>query len=108
MQENARLGGLEVKVMGCILVLIAVAMPRLLMAAIFLLTGWFGRAFETALWPLLGWFFMPYTTLAYMAAMLNNDHKLEGGWIVLLIVAVFFDLSSSGMAGKHSRNRNQN
>jgi hypothetical protein len=35
---------------------------------------------------------MPYTTLAYMAAMLNNDGNVSGGWIVLVVVAVLFDL----------------
>lgn len=67
---------------------------------ILILTDWFGRAFETTLWPLLGWFVMPYTTLAYMAAMLNNDHQLSGGWIVLLIIAVVVDLGGQGNSTK--------
>jgi hypothetical protein len=43
---------------------------------------------------------MPYTTLAYMAAMLNNNHNLSGGWVVLVIVAVFFDLGGQGKSGQ--------
>jgi hypothetical protein len=80
--------------MGCLLPLVAVFIPRVVMFFIFLLTNWFATAYETVIWPLLGFFFMPYTTLAYMAAMLNNEHQINGGWLVLVIVAVFFDLGA--------------
>jgi low temperature requirement protein LtrA len=78
--------------MGCILPIFALFVPRLSMFFIWLLTSWFGEAYETKLYPFLGWLFMPYTTLAYMTAMLQNNHELNGGWIVLLVVAVMFDL----------------
>jgi hypothetical protein len=80
--------------MGCLLPIIAVFAPRLVMFFIFLLTSWFQTAYQTVIWPLLGFFFMPYTTLAYMGAMLNNNHKLDGGWLVVVIVAVIFDLGA--------------
>jgi len=70
------------------------------MLFIFLLTNWFASAYQTVIWPLLGFIFMPYTTLAYMAAMLNNNHNLSGGWIVLVIVAVFVDLGGQGKSAK--------
>ena len=63
---------------------------------IWILTGWFGRAFEGWFWPLMGFIFLPYTTLVYMAAMLNSNGRLSGGWIALLILAVLFDLSGDG------------
>ncbi len=88
--------------MPCLLVLASFCAPRLAMFFIFLLTDWFSRAFESALWPLLGFFFMPYTTLAYMAAMLNNDHNLSGGWIALFIVAVVLDVGGQGKTTKAS------
>ena len=58
--------------MGCILAIITLLAPRLLMLFIFLLTDWFSRAYHTVLWPVLGFLFMPYLTLAYMAAMLQQ------------------------------------
>lgn len=85
--------------MGCLLPVVAIFVPRLVMFFIFLLTNWFGTAYQTVIWPLLGFIFMPYTTLAYMAAMLNNNHDLSGGWIVLVIIAVFFDLGGQGKSG---------
>jgi hypothetical protein len=86
--------------MGCLLPIVAIFVPRLVMFFIFLLTNWFASAYQTVIWPLLGFIFMPYTTLAYMAAILNNNHELSGGWIVLVIVAVFFDLGGQGKSGK--------
>ena len=85
--------------MGCIFAVVALAVPRVLMFFAFLLTDWFGRSFETRLWPILGFVFMPYTTLAYLAAMLNNNHTLSGGWLVLFIVAIVVDVGHWGGSG---------
>ncbi len=86
--------------MGCILVIIALVVPRVMMFSVFLLTDWFGRAFETRLWPLLGFVFLPYTTLAYIAAMLNNNHALTGGWLALFMVAIIIDVTHWGGGGQ--------
>jgi hypothetical protein len=82
--------------MGCILPILSVFMPRVVMVFIFLLTHWFSRAFDSTLWPLLGFLFMPYTTLVWMAAMLRSNHRLGVFWLILLVVAVFFDLGGQG------------
>lgn len=80
------------------LVMLGLLMPRLLMFFIFLLTDWFGRAFETAIFPIIGFFIMPHTTLAYMAAMLNNNFQLSGWWIALFAIAIIVDLGSGASA----------
>ena len=85
--------------MGCIIAVIALSVPRILMCFAFLLTDWFGLAFETRMWPILGFVFMPYTTLAYLAAMLNNNHMVSGGWLALFIVAVVVDVGHWGGGG---------
>jgi hypothetical protein len=89
--------------MGCLLPIFAIFVPRVVMFFIFLLTNWFPTAYQTVIWPLLGFFFMPYTTLAYMGAMLNNNHQLSGGWLVLVIIAVFFDLGGQGHSARSRR-----
>jgi hypothetical protein len=86
--------------MGCLLPLIALFVPRVTMVFIFLLTNWFAMAYHTVLWPFLGFLLMPYTTLAYMAAMLQNHHELSGGWIVLVVIAVFIDLGGQGRSAR--------
>jgi len=83
----------------------ALAAPRFLMVMIWFLSNWFGRAYETTLWPLLGFLFMPFTTLAYMAAMLNNQGRLSGLWIVLLVLAVLADLGSDSEASRQGSRR---
>jgi hypothetical protein len=80
--------------MGCLLAVIAAICPRILMFFILLTSDWFSRAYDTFIWPFLGFLFMPYTTLAYMAAMLNNHHSVDGWWAALMIIAIISDLSS--------------
>ncbi len=91
--------------MGCLAVLIALALPRVVMFIAFLTTEWFQRAFENRAWPILGFVFMPYTTLIYMAAMLNNNHAVTGGWLALLIVAIIVDVAHWGGGGHTCRRR---
>jgi len=82
--------------MGCFLAIISVFMPRIAMVAIFFLTNWFALAFQTKLWPIVGFILMPYTTLVYMGAMIYNHHSLTGAWLIALIIAVLFDIGGQG------------
>jgi hypothetical protein len=91
--------------MGCILVVLALLLPRVLMGFIALLTNWFSLAFKTWLWPILGFLFMPYTTLAYMAAMLNAGGNVSGGWLVLVIIAAIVDVGHWGGTRHFHRRR---
>jgi hypothetical protein len=91
--------------MPCLIPILAVFFPRFVMIMIAIFTNWFGAAFNSILWPILGFLFMPYTTLAYMAAMLKNHHSVDGGWLVLLIVAVFIDLGGQGGSMRRRRRR---
>jgi hypothetical protein len=91
--------------MPCLFVIIASFFPRVALIVIALMTSWFSSAFNTRIWPILGFLFMPYTTLIYMAAMLNNHHTLSGFWLALVIVAVFCDLSTHGGSTRVWRRR---
>ncbi len=91
--------------MGCVIVVLALMLPRIVMFAAWLLTDWFANAFESRLWPVLGFLFMPYTTLAYMAAMLRNNHELSGGWLAIVVVAVVFDIGHWNGASRHKKRR---
>jgi hypothetical protein len=87
----------------CLVIALALLLPRLALLLMAVFTDWISAAFETTLWPVLGWFFMPYTTLAYMTAMLNNNHQLNGGWLALFIVAIIVDCGGHGSAAKTRR-----
>ena len=79
--------------MPCLLVIIALAMPRLVIALLWFMTGWFRGMFGTVLWPIVGFIFLPTTLLWYSAV----QHWFGGAWtlwpVVGLIVALMIDLS---------------
>ena len=89
--------------MGCILVVLGLLVPRVAMALIFLSTNWFAQAFQTTIWPVLGFVFMPYTALAWMAGNLHGG--VRGGWTVLVVIAVLVDLGHLAGGGTHYRVR---
>jgi len=89
--------------MGCLLIIFSIFVPRIVMTLIFLFTNWFSQAFQTTIWPLVGFILMPFTTLAYMAGMIYNNHQITGAWLVILIIAVILDLGGQG--GSISRSR---
>lgn len=83
-----------------IIVVLAFFLPRVTIALLWL-SGWFAGTFATPLWPVLGFFLMPYTLLWY-AIVLNQFGGIWGPVEVLgLVVAVAADLSSSGYGYRH-------
>lgn len=89
--------------MGCILIGIAFFFPRLAIILLVIAGDFIGRAYDTVFWPLMGFLFMPYTTLAYALAR-NNHGSVEGWYLVLVVVAVLADLGVIG-GGAESRRR---
>jgi hypothetical protein len=92
--------------LGCLLALIGLVTPRLVMVVLWLFTNYLSRAFDTFVWPLLGFFFLPTTTLAYAVAQ-NSLDGLRGWGLLLLIVAVLIDfgLLGGGARGRGARRR---
>lgn len=90
---------------GCLVAILALLTPRMVMVFVWLLTDWFSRAYDTVIWPLLGFVFLPYTTLAYMGAMLHGG--LKGVWLVLFVLAILADLGTFSSSGRsvHIRRR---
>ena len=64
--------------------------------------AWFQQAYTTLLWPVLGFIFMPYLTLAYMVMKLQGG-TLAGAWLVLVVVAAVIDVIHWGGTGHHYR-----
>ena len=88
--------------MPCLLGCLAIFMPRFVLALVFIFSHYLGRAYQTVLWPLLGFFFMPLTTLAYAFAI-NSNGKLDGGYLLIYILAVLFDLGLLGTSESSRR-----
>jgi hypothetical protein len=53
--------------MPCLVALLALISPRLALFAIFVFSNMIDRAFDGWVLPLLGFFLLPWTTLAYVA-----------------------------------------
>lgn len=88
--------------MPCILALIAAFFPRLVIIALAIFSDYLGRAYGNILWPILGFFFAPFTTLAY--AFGKNAHgSIEGWYLVLVIVAALMDLGLIGGGASSGR-----
>lgn len=82
---------------GCL----ALGTPRLAILLVVLFSDYLGRAYETTIWPVLGFFLMPLTTLSYAFAV-NSNGSIEGMYLVLVVVTVLLDL---GLVGAGSRTR---
>ncbi len=85
----------------CVLALLAVLTPRVVLVLMFLFTNYLGRAYHGFLIPLLGFFFLPLTTIVY-AWLVNSHHPIQDLYLVALIVAVVIDLGGIG-GGHYSR-----
>lgn len=90
--------------MPCLLVLLLLAFPRVVMVLMFLSSNYLQRAYHGLLIPVLGFFFLPITTIVY-AWLVNTHQPLEGINVIFLIIAVAIDLGGMGGGEWHRRNR---
>jgi hypothetical protein len=88
--------------MPCLVALLAIAMPRLAILLVLIFSDFLGRAYETILWPLLGFVFLPLTTLAYAFAV-NRAGSVTGWYLALVVLAVLVDLGMIGGGGRARR-----
>jgi hypothetical protein len=79
--------------MPCLLTLLALLTPRLVIAVLWFFTTWFQGVFNTLLWPVLGFIFLPTTLLWYTAV----QHWFGGVWslwpVAGIVLALIIDLS---------------
>jgi hypothetical protein len=90
--------------MPCLLALAGFFFPRVVMVLLYLFTDYMGRAFQTALWPILGFLFAPFTTLAYAWAV-NSQGGVQGWGLAAVIVGVLLDLGVLGGGDRERRKK---
>jgi hypothetical protein len=86
--------------MPCILLLLVLAFPRVILALMFFFSNYLGRAYHNLLIPVLGFFFLPLTTIVY-AWEVNSHMALTGVNLFLLVIAAIIDVG--GLGGGYSR-----
>lgn len=92
--------------MPCLLALIAFFFPRVVIALLVIFGDYIGRAYETTLWPLLGFFFAPFTTLTYAWAI-NSQGSVSGFPLIVMIIAILLDLGIIGGGAKAKKLRSK-
>jgi hypothetical protein len=80
--------------MPCLAALLALVSPRLALFAIFLFSKMLDRAFDSWLLPLVGFFLLPWTTLAYTLMWDLGTNRVEGFEWFIVVLAFLGDLGS--------------
>ncbi|HEX3238609.1 MAG TPA: hypothetical protein VHR18_00560 [Solirubrobacterales bacterium] len=89
--------------MGCLLVLFAFISPRLALFAMWLFTDLLSRAYDEWVIPVLGFFLLPWTTLAYAAMWSVGSDEVSGFEWFIVILAFVIDLGAYANRNKARR-----
>jgi hypothetical protein len=87
--------------MQCCLVILALSAPRVALFLVWLFSDYLAFAYEGAVLPILGFFFLPLTTLAYAWAQ-HEYGGMNGLGMAVTILALLIDM---GVIGGASRKR---
>lgn len=83
--------------MPCAIGCLALFFPRVAIILVWLFSDYLGQAYNTVVWPLLGFVFMPLTTLAYAWAWhIQPQGSVSGIGLVVVILAALVDLGIIG------------
>ncbi len=88
--------------MPCLLALVVLAFPRVVLVLMWLFSNTLDRAYHGLVIPLLGFIFLPITTIVY-AWMVTNNMPMQGFNLVILVIAVLLDAGSHGGSYRHYR-----
>jgi hypothetical protein len=87
----------------CLVVLLAIISPRLALVAVWLFTDVLSDAFGSWILPLLGFFVLPWTTLAYAGMWTAGSNEVYGFEWFIVVLAFVVDLASWVGGGRGRR-----
>lgn len=91
--------------MGCCLLLAMTFIgPRFALIIMWLFTNYLSHAYHSFFWPFLGFFFLPWTTIAYAVAM-NEFNGLRGWGLAVFMAGMVLDVASWGAGADKRRGR---
>lgn len=88
--------------MGCLVPLLALISPRLALFALLLFSDLIGDAFDSWIVPVLGFFLLPWTTLAYVVMWWASDGNLGFEWFIV-VLAFVIDIGAYAKSGDARR-----
>jgi hypothetical protein len=89
--------------MPCLVVLLALISPRLALFFVWLATNWLDRAYDSWIVPLIGFFVLPWTTLAYAGMWVSGARGVDGFEWFLVGLAFVVDIGSWVGGGRYDR-----
>ena len=91
--------------MPCLLLLVTLFFPRIVLLLLWFFSTYLQRAYHGGLLiPILGFIFLPLTTLVY-AWEVNNQMPTAGINLLWLLIAVIIDLGGWGHGARHQSRR---
>ena len=87
--------------MCCVLILLGLFTPRIVLFILWLFTNYLSRAYDGFVLPLLGFLFLPATTLAYAIAQ-NELGGVNGLGLIVVLIGLAIDV---GLLGGGARQR---
>lgn len=92
--------------MPCLLALGSLFAPRIILVLVWMFSDYL-NVFESMLWPIAGFMFLPLTTLAYAWAWHTGDGAISGIGTAAIVCAVLIDMSMlmGGSRGTRSNAR---
>ena len=91
--------------MGCFVVLFAFISPRLALFALLLFSDLLSRAFDSWFVPFLGFFLLPWTTLAYAVMWDVGGNGVKGFEWFIVALAFLADLGSYARSDRYRTSR---
>lgn len=90
--------------MGCCFGIVGLAAPRVALFFVWIFSDWISRAIDSRFWFLLGFLFLPFTTLAYILVYHWGNGVHGFGWF-LVALAFVVDIGSYAGSGYTNRER---
>lgn len=85
--------------MPCLFALFALAAPRLVILVLYFFTTWFNGLFQSLLFLILGFIFLPTTLLWYTVVV----HWFGGQWTLWPVIGLIFALAIDVSPASHRR-----
>ena len=86
--------------MPCLVALLALISPRLALFALWLFSNLLDRAYDSWVVPVLGFFLLPWTTLAYAVMWSAGMNGVEGIEWFFVVLGFLFDIGTHSQSGR--------
>ena len=91
--------------MPCLIAVLAFFSPRLALFALWLFSDLLDRAYDSWIVPLIGFFLLPWTTLAYAVMWSLSTNRVSGLEWLVVVAALLVDLGAFRHGRRYAESR---